>query len=380
MQTHFYIDIAAIPLIIGIFLSLLMAPLLIWRHLGNPLGNRILAVIVLIIGFVCLDGLFFISRDTNYPLLLLRVSGIIATFYGPLLYLYIKAFTTLGFKLLPKHLFHLIPAALFLIGMFFFFQNEAEILERINRVRENQNPDNEAGGPGILLIFLSLFYFILSFRLVRKFRKHVVDSSSFLDKERSRWLLFMFGILLLPILIASFGFIMIRITGIYPIPGFGAGGMLLFIHLLYILKPDIFSGYPISIRIKEGENPVRYESSSLSPPQKEKHLAKLLGHMEHAKPYLKSELTLSELAHDLNINTRYLSQVINEKRSQNFMDFINSYRIDLAKELLEKKSHQHFTVLAIAQEVGFKSRSAFYEAFRKQTGTTPASYRKKAKI
>ena len=58
------------------------------------------------------------------------------------------------------------------------------------------------------------------------------------------------------------------------------------------------------------------------------------------------------------------------------MDFINGYRIELAQELLKSSSHKNFTVLAIAQESGFKSRSAFYEAFRKQTGTTPANYRK----
>lgn len=376
MQTHFYIDIAAIPLFIGIFLSLLMAPLLIWRHLGNPLGNRILAVLVLVIGFLCFDGLFFISSETKYPLWLLRASGAVATLYGPLLFLYIKAFTTLEFKLLPRHLLHLIPAVIFIVVMVFISSNETEILERINRFREEGVMVEERGG-GFVLVLLSLFYFILSFRLVRKFRLHVQDSSSFVDQDRSRWLLFLFGILLLPVLVAFFSFWIIRFSNIVPVPGFGASVLLLFIHLLYILKPAIFSGYPIELRIKE-EGTVRYESSSLSQTQKEKYLGKLLLYMDEAKPHLRPELTLSELAQDLNVNTRYLSQVINEKRNQNFMDFINSYRIDFAKELLVKKSYHHYTVLAIAQEVGFKSRSAFYEAFRKQTGTTPASYRKKA--
>lgn len=323
-----------------------------------------------------MDGLFFISTEAYYPPWLLRATGMVATLYGPLLYLYIKAFTTLNFKLRPKHLLHMIPALIFIVGMVFIFRNEAEILERINSFRENGQLKGRPDGPGFLLIFLSLFYFILSFRLVRKFRCHVIANSSFLDQERSRWLILLFGILLLPILIAFFGSLVIRLTGIIPIPGFGASLLLLIIHLLYILKPGIFSGYPLALRIKEEEHPIRYESSSLSQEQKERYLEKLLKHMDQQKAFLKPELTLSDLSEELNINTRYLSQVINEKREQNFMDFINNYRITLAQELLRKKSHQNYTVLAIAQEVGFKSRSAFYEAFKKQTGTTPASFRK----
>ncbi|MEL6252075.1 MAG: helix-turn-helix domain-containing protein [Bacteroidota bacterium] len=376
MQAHFSIEFSHLPLIIGAFLSLLTSQLLIWRHLDNKLGNRLLAGIVLVMGFVCLDGLLMISPVELYPFWLLRVSGVVATLYGPLLFLYIKAFTTKDFRLQAQHTIHLLPALVFLMAMFFIFRNEAEIMEKVKAFRENMG-NNGPRTPGLGLIFLALFYFAISFRLVRKFRKHVASSSSFIDQDRFRWLMFLFGVLLLPVLSALFTFILINLTRLVIVPGYGASILLLLIHLLYILKPEIFSGYPLELRIYEGAEK-RYESSPLSPEQKEKYLKKLLLHMEREKSYLKPELTLSDLATELHMNTRYLSQIINEKRNMNFMDFINGYRIDLAQELLKSKSHKNYTVLAIAQESGFKSRSAFYEAFRKQTGTTPANYRKSA--
>ncbi|MEM8887996.1 MAG: helix-turn-helix domain-containing protein [Bacteroidota bacterium] len=375
MHAQFPIEFSYLPLIIGAFLSLLCSQLLIWRHLDNKLGNRLLAGIVLVMGFVCLDGMLMLSPSELYPLWLLRTSGVVATLYGPLLFLYIKAFTTKDFRLQPKHAIHLLPAVLFLIATVVIFRNETEVLERIRDFRENVGQGSSPRIPGLGLVLLALFYFILSFRLVRKFRIHVASSSSFIDQDRFRWLMFLFGVLLLPVLSAFFTFILIQLTPLVIVPGFGASIFILLIHLLYILKPEIFSGYPLELRINEDAEK-RYESSPLSPEQKEKYLEKLLVHMEREQSYLKPELTLSELANELSMNTRYLSQVINEKRNMNFMDFINGYRIDLAQDLLKSKSHKNFTVLAIAQESGFKSRSAFYEAFRKQTGTTPANFRK----
>jgi YesN/AraC family two-component response regulator len=144
-----------------------------------------------------------------------------------------------------------------------------------------------------------------------------------------------------------------------------------------MVRPDIFEGLPDLLMVNEEKElePRRYESSSLNDGQKERIHSQLLAHMEAQKPWLNQELTLNELAGQLNLNARYLSQVINERQQQNFMDFINGYRIRRAQELLCHPAYSYFTVLAIAQEVGFKSRSAFYTAFKTLTGKTPTAYR-----
>ncbi|KAB2844021.1 MAG: AraC family transcriptional regulator, partial [Melioribacteraceae bacterium] len=83
--------------------------------------------------------------------------------------------------------------------------------------------------------------------------------------------------------------------------------------------------------------------------------------------------TIRELAENLNIHPNHLSQIINEKLGQNFFDFINSYRIKEAEKLLLKNGKK--TILEIAFEVGFNSKSTFNAAFKKHTGVTPTAYK-----
>ena len=68
--------------------------------------------------------------------------------------------------------------------------------------------------------------------------------------------------------------------------------------------------------------------------------------------------------------------MINVLELQNFLDFINQKRIKRAEEMLGGPTFSQYTILAIAHEVGFNSKSAFYTAFKKFTGHTPTTYRK----
>ena len=95
----------------------------------------------------------------------------------------------------------------------------------------------------------------------------------------------------------------------------------------------------------------KYEKSSLTPENSEKYLKKLLKIMESEKPFLNNDLTLQKLSEMLSISPHHLSQIINEKKNQNFFDFINSYRIEEAKNLLVDKKGR------IADNIGYCRRS-----------------------
>jgi AraC-like DNA-binding protein len=95
--------------------------------------------------------------------------------------------------------------------------------------------------------------------------------------------------------------------------------------------------------------------------------------MENEKPYLDQDLNILKISKFLNTNTKYISHVINNEFGQNFINFINKYRIEDVKELLIN-NNQTFTIEALAQSVGFKSKSAFNSAFKKYTGTTPSNF------
>jgi AraC-like DNA-binding protein len=107
----------------------------------------------------------------------------------------------------------------------------------------------------------------------------------------------------------------------------------------------------------------------------EGYLKKLEAFMVEERPHLDSTLTLPQLSGQLGISVHHLSQVINDKRKQNFFEFINCYRVEEAKLLLRDKNKQHLTITAIGFEAGFNSNSSFNDVFKKQTGQTPSQYR-----
>jgi len=98
--------------------------------------------------------------------------------------------------------------------------------------------------------------------------------------------------------------------------------------------------------------------------------------MDKHKPYRDASLTLTDLSKQLSIASSYLSQIINESFNQNFNDFINAYRIKECQHLFLDQSKSKMTILAIAYEVGFNSKSAFNRAFKKHTGVTPKELKK----
>lgn len=119
---------------------------------------------------------------------------------------------------------------------------------------------------------------------------------------------------------------------------------------------------------------VKYSKSVLSDETTEHIKKKLLLFMKENKPYLQPKLRIKDLSELIDEPSHHISQVINERFQQNFYDFINAYRIKMAKGLLVDPAYSKFTYTAIGFEVGFNSKSAFYAAFKKITGTTPGQF------
>jgi AraC-like DNA-binding protein len=134
--------------------------------------------------------------------------------------------------------------------------------------------------------------------------------------------------------------------------------------------PEVLGGVDESPPLK------KYEKSNLTPERAEAYLNKLLQVMKAERPYIDGDLTLQKLADKLSIPVNHLSQIINERLGQNFFDFINSYRVKEAQELLVDAAKKHYTVIAIAEEVGFSSKSAFNAVFKKHVNMTPSEFRK----
>jgi ligand-binding sensor domain-containing protein/AraC-like DNA-binding protein len=147
------------------------------------------------------------------------------------------------------------------------------------------------------------------------------------------------------------------------------------IFLLALLAGVIFYIYK-KWPIKKKE---KYKGSHLNPEYAGECIKKLTYLMEIEAVYRDSEISLQSLAEKLSITPHLLSQVLNEKLNRNFSDFINYYRIEEARKILQTPAGEGRKVASVAFDVGFNTTVAFYNAFRKYTGMTPAQYKKKKK-
>lgn len=138
------------------------------------------------------------------------------------------------------------------------------------------------------------------------------------------------------------------------------------------LYPDFFE-IPKLIRKTDEDKPAfsEYNDSEM--------LDKMNALLSSGKMYLKTKLTLQELATELKMPVRYVSYLINTYYKTNFNDFINSYRVKEVINKINDPNEQNKTLLGLALEAGFNSKSAFNEAFKTHTGKPPSSYLKARK-
>lgn len=106
---------------------------------------------------------------------------------------------------------------------------------------------------------------------------------------------------------------------------------------------------------------------------------KLLEYLSIYKPYLNPELTLQQLAENIDVHPNVLSYVINTALGKSFYDLINEYRIEEFINLYQD-SYDKYTILALALDSGFNSKSAFNRNFKKIKGITPSEFISKANI
>lgn len=120
----------------------------------------------------------------------------------------------------------------------------------------------------------------------------------------------------------------------------------------------------------------KYAKSGLTDDQLLEYKERLDQCMRSHRMFLRPDLTLPKLAETVDCSVNHLSQVINSGFGMSFFDYLNRYRIEHARELLTRLDSQDNAILNVAFTVGFNSNSAFYAAFKKYVGQTPAQYRR----
>jgi len=118
------------------------------------------------------------------------------------------------------------------------------------------------------------------------------------------------------------------------------------------------------------------DTSKLASNERRAYQEKLDRAMEEEMLYLDANLSLKKLADNIDLHSNRLSWLLNEHVGRNFNEYVNGYRLDAFKTKALNPDYQHLTLLGIAYESGFNSKSVFNQFFKQSTGTTPRQWLK----
>lgn len=123
------------------------------------------------------------------------------------------------------------------------------------------------------------------------------------------------------------------------------------------------------------EKPEKYSGSSLSQEDKDALMERIMHTMGGDADFCSMDFSANTLAELLNTPYKYISQVINEKTGCNFNEFLNRFRIkEACRRINFDEGFSRLTVEAMVHEIGFRSRTTFTSAFKKEIGLTPSEY------
>jgi AraC-like DNA-binding protein len=117
-----------------------------------------------------------------------------------------------------------------------------------------------------------------------------------------------------------------------------------------------------------------FSTGSGSKPDPEKCLG-ISKEMQEKVYYLNQDLTVHDLAREMDMSARIISDCVNRHFGKNFNEWVNNYRVDKALELLQEPENEHLSIEGIGMDSGFKSRSAMYTAFKRKLGKSPGHFR-----
>ena len=124
-------------------------------------------------------------------------------------------------------------------------------------------------------------------------------------------------------------------------------------------------------------NRKKYSKSGLSEEDSNAFQDKLQAYMQKEKPWLNPTLTLSDLAESIDITTHQLSQLLNEHIGENFYDYVNSFRLEYFLRQMQESRSRKYTLLSVAYDCGFNSKTTFNTYFKKIKGKSPSEYFRK---
>lgn len=360
---------------ISLFISFFLAFFMLAVKTKHKTSNRLFAFFLIISAVDISEP--FISQISDGPSNLGMLRTTLAFLQIPTFYLYVLSVCYSDFKLKPKYLIHLLPFLVSNIALIPRFYS-VDVASKLDFIINRQSMI-ELQLTHWLFHLQVLVYFTAVFLLLRRAKKLYLENNSGGNLNSYQWLFQFTSVLTILYLIVILKNIFKFSDYPYISDWIKIGILMLqpFITCWYLYKalnyPGLFRNIDSKMKLVSDFS---LEEKTIEPETLNEDLLKLKKYMTDEKPFLNPDLKIQDISKEINVPVRELSVLINHQLGQHFYDFVNTYRIENAMEILKDSSKSKVTILEILYEVGFNSKSSFNTAFKKQTGNTPTAYRK----
>lgn len=365
--------------LITVFVMLLLAFFLLTVHRKNKLPNVLFACFLILTAFD-LSGFFsyrYFDISLDFDIFRITTSLLIMPFF----YLYVKSVCFSDFRLSGKHLIH---TTSFFVGNLLFTPRVylGTQLEN-NQFLSDFEKTTEVRIFHILGEVQYVFYIVLIFLLLKKYKKVYLENFTNSQNSSYQWLFQMTVFFLLAHCIFIFKSLLkyTNYRELFDWSNVIIGIVAMIISCWFVLKalnnPELFKGIDSEmLLVDKALEPTANLEETKKTEFIDNQIQSLRSYVSKEELYLNPSLTIQELSQKVGIPVRELSLLINQQMNQHFFDFINEFRIQKAMEILKDETKNKLTILEILYEVGFNSKSSFNTAFKKYTDKTPTEYRK----
>jgi AraC-like DNA-binding protein len=331
--------------------------------LGFYLASQIIGII---------NGALFVFKDYLLPeyIHFFYIGYPVVFSWVALYYLFICSLLDTRFRIKSYRWLHFLPFLLvlsLLMKQFYFFDSG----EKVILIEHSSSFYKIVRLLDILFSIQVVTYNIAVIIKYNTYRKKVKEMTN-IKPEYDTWI----RIAIFTFLIACVITISGKTLGYLNIPVHFSTFLISYIAFLFFYSILFFVSITSPSLVHNEDKKGKYWYSNLSTFEARELMIQLDGYVKKTQIYRRPGLTLKELASGIGLSERHLSQVINDVNGQIFYDFVNSYRVEHAKSLLEENTDNRRTMFDIFWESGFNSKTTFNTSFKKFTGQTPTQYQK----
>ncbi len=380
-------NVYSTPLLVLVLQGLIFAFLLFGKYRKKKsISYLILACILLItcyhrttytIGFM---DWYDTYRNTKINYYLINLELILV----PLIYFYVKSITVSDFRFKKQHIWHFIPGIVYFLLKVIILAYDASQLgfseTQNGYLVQNFEWKYVAPFHSMVSYIQMIVYLVLTLQLYVAYRKNIQQYFSNTYTLELNWIR-NFLLIYTALFIYDIGQTMVDIS--ITELSWMQKWWLQFLNALaiiyigikgYMTDTDKLKGLDFNITIA---SPFHSEGIKRELPLSEELQASrqmVSDYFELEKPYLDPDLNLNTLSRKLKMSRSQVSEVINEGFGKNFNDFVNSYRVEAVKQMLQEGKQEQLSLLGIAYDCGFNSKATFNRVFKKIAHTSPTEF------